>query len=827
MILARVLVGLAGLAAGIALVPLTVHSNHTDAAGARAALGLLIVWSFVGSGLVAWARRPERPESRIGLLMIAVGFSWFLSGIQLANNPTLYTIGVLCAVLPLGFLVHLVLAFPDGTLDTLQARIVALTAYVAATVTPVAAALFLYPQENGCADCPTNQAMITRLDGVADGFQIATNVLGGLVALATLAILVRRWQVATAPERRVIAPVLWAGVLAGLAAMALFASAITGGREVVPAQLVTFAVLACIPLAFLIGLLRLRLTHLRVIRLVVDLNRGQPPGRLRDALRRALGDPSLALGYWLPESQTFVDFAGRPLALPGEGSRQASTIIERDGRHVAVLVHDASLSEQRELLDAVGAAAGLALENERLHAELRAKLDELQANEERLRALIDASPVAIIEADADGIVRLWNPAAEDLYGWSAEEIVGRTLPLSLDDLEPADRARSRAGTVTAVESRQPRKDGSVIDVALASAPVRDAAGDTVALMAISADISQRKQAEAALRHERDFISALVDMAPVLVVAFDDERRLLRFNRECERLSGYSFDEVRGHDFLGLFVPEEERESVAAALDRVWAGDSPSENENHWVTRSGERRLILWSNALLRDSEIGRAYIVSVGLDITERKRQEEELRASRARIVEAGDAERRRLERNLHDGAQQRLVALSLALRMAHSKLREDPDTASAILAGASEELSEAIAELRELARGIHPAVLTDRGLPAALEALAERTPTPVELKVSLDERLPPPVEVAAYYVVSEALANVTKYASAQSVTVTVARENGRAIVEVEDDGVGGADPSHGSGLRGLADRVEALNGTLEVVSSPGRGTRICATIPA
>jgi signal transduction histidine kinase len=204
----------------------------------------------------------------------------------------------------------------------------------------------------------------------------------------------------------------------------------------------------------------------------------------------------------------------------------------------------------------------------------------------------------------------------------------------------------------------------------------------------------------------------------------------------------------------------------------------------------------------------------------------EELHASRARIVEAGDAERRRLERNLHDGAQQRLVSLSLSLRLAQAKLRSDTHSADEILSSASIELALALEELRELARGIHPAVLTDRGLGPALESLADRTPLPVELEQVPDDRLPASVEAAAFYVVSEALANVTKYADASTVSVRIAQEDGYAVVEVADDGVGGADPQGGSGLRGLSDRVAALEGRLAIVSPPGAGTRIRAEIP-
>ena len=202
----------------------------------------------------------------------------------------------------------------------------------------------------------------------------------------------------------------------------------------------------------------------------------------------------------------------------------------------------------------------------------------------------------------------------------------------------------------------------------------------------------------------------------------------------------------------------------------------------------------------------------------------EQLAASRARIVEASDAERRRLERNLHDGAQQRLVSLSLLLRLAARRVKEDPET-TAQLERAADELAQALQELRELARGIHPAVLTERGLAPALQALAARAPLPVELVVP-EERLPAPVEAAAYYLVSEALANVAKHADASGVRVSVARDDGRVAVEVADDGVGGADPQRGTGLRGLADRLGALDGSLSLDSPPGSGTTLRAEIP-
>jgi signal transduction histidine kinase len=203
-----------------------------------------------------------------------------------------------------------------------------------------------------------------------------------------------------------------------------------------------------------------------------------------------------------------------------------------------------------------------------------------------------------------------------------------------------------------------------------------------------------------------------------------------------------------------------------------------------------------------------------------------ELRGSRERMLQIGLEERRRLERDLHDGAQQRLVSMALNIRLARAKLNEDPLAADKLLASAGEELESALEELRELARGIHPAVLTDRGLGTALATLANRAPVPVELGELPDERLPEAVELAAYFVVAEALTNVAKYAEASHATVQVERENGRVVVEVSDDGVGGADPGRGTGLRGLADRLAVIEGRLQVESERGHGTTVTARIP-
>jgi signal transduction histidine kinase len=203
-----------------------------------------------------------------------------------------------------------------------------------------------------------------------------------------------------------------------------------------------------------------------------------------------------------------------------------------------------------------------------------------------------------------------------------------------------------------------------------------------------------------------------------------------------------------------------------------------------------------------------------------------ERREARARTIEAGLAERRRLERDLHDGAQQRLVSLALTLRTVERRLDHDPSSARELLAMIGSELEAALGELRELARGIHPQVLSHHGLDAALETLAGRAPLPVELDATIGERLPEPVELAAYFLVSEALTNVAKHAHATHAKIRARRHGGRLLIDVSDDGVGSADPSKGSGLSGLVDRVAALDGNLKIRSEPGTGTLLRAEIP-
>ena len=250
-----------------------------------------------------------------------------------------------------------------------------------------------------------------------------------------------------------------------------------------------------------------------------------------------------------------------------------------------------------------------------------------------------------------------------------------------------------------------------------------------------------------------------------------------------------------------------------------------------VDRDGaEVAAIVYDASLDDDPDLVEAIRAAAGIALQNEHLQREsserlaELHASRERLVAAGDAERRRLERNLHDGAQQRLVALALQLRMIERRIDSDPAT-TRLVNTASDELAHSLSELRELAQGIHPAVL-DHGLAAALDSLASRATVPTAVSTDLPDGLPAPVELAAYFVASEALANIGKYAAATTATISVRRAPGSVVLAIADNGVGGADAGAGSGLSGLRDRVEALHGHLHVHSPPGAGTVITAEIP-
>jgi signal transduction histidine kinase len=536
-----------------------------------------VIW--VGSGLLAWLRRPE---NRTGALMAMAGFAWLLGTlVELWSAPAAVVVGYVVAPLYIVCAAHLVLAYPSGRLPSRGLLALVVGLYLTATAAQLPALLMAHISSTFRQHSGPDPLVVHARTLSSEWPGAVMEIVGVILLVFTVRALLRRWRVASVPRRRLLAPVIWPaiGMFAFLALVLVAAIASLPDAVGTVGWLGETLFFAAIPIAFLAFLLRTQASGVGAVGdLMGRLQDAPARGELREALAQVLRDPSIELGYWLPAQQRYVDASGRPFELPEPDSRRALAEIEHDGRPVAVIVHDATLLDQPELIQSVGAAAALALENERLDAELRSRIEEVSA--------------------------------------------------------------------------------------------------------------------------------------------------------------------------------------------------------------------------------------------------------SRVRLITAEEAARRRLERSLHDGPQQRLVALALGMRTARSRLPDHPDTAAELIEACEKELTTTIDELRELARGIHPAVLTDRGLEPALESLCGRFPIPVEISELPEERLPAAVESAAYLVVSEALANIARYSRASHATVAVVRRNGHALVEVRDDGVGGADPSRGNGLRGLVDRVGALDGSVELVSAPGEGTIVYAEIP-
>ena len=568
--LSWVIAGVGATAAGISC-GLALSSEAVGGAlGEPRVLAMLTVWvtlSYVLCGLFAWRRRPD---SRFGPLMIAAGFVNFVSTLLWTTSDVPYTIGQLVDLLPPVVFLHVFLAYPDGVLRGRFVKGLVAASYVAAL------GLELVRMQSG--DFGTHNLLAIHSNpGVADAVRKVHLTLVSVFCLTGVAVLGVRRLRAGRPLRRALGLLVDAFGLALVMIAFLFLSTAYGGPQVNQIRWATFVVLGLAPAVFLAGLLQARLARSALGELVIELHADLAPSALRAALARALRDPSLDLAYWLPEFGTYADVDGQPLDIDALGAGRATTLIDRKGRHIAALLHDPSLGDEPELLGAGTAAAGIAIENARLQAELRARLEELHG--------------------------------------------------------------------------------------------------------------------------------------------------------------------------------------------------------------------------------------------------------SRARMMDAGQKERKRLERNLHDGAQQRLIALSLELSLLEERLKGDTD-ARTRLDQAKNEIALSLEELRDVARGIHPAVLSGHGLKVALESITARASVPVRLSVGLAGRLQEDLEVVAYYVVSESLVNIDRHARATRATVDVGRENGRVVVEVVDDGVGGADTERGSGLRGLADRVEAVGGRLRVWTPHGGGTRVKAEIP-
>jgi PAS domain S-box-containing protein len=495
----------------------------------------------------------------------------------------------------------------------------------------------------------------------------------------------------------------------------------------------------------------------------------------------------------------------------------------------------------------------------------------------RKSAILNAAFDCVVTMDHRGHIVEVNKATERTFGYSAAELVGQELAALM--IPPDLREGHRKALVRYIETGQSRlinhplelrgmrADGSEFPVELAITRP-DLPGPPL-FCGYLRDVTERHLAEEALHRLLEEQAALRRVATAVAAEMESARLFALVTEEVGRLLGAQTSNMVRYDGRGAAavvggwnaegvnsVPVGEYvqldgDTVAA---RVWRTGAPSRvdsYENMSGTLAATLRDLGFRCAVAAPVKLGGrlwgAMIVSsvhpepfpegaedrlgsfaeLAAQALANAEAREQLAASRARIVEAGDAERRRLERNLHDGAQQRLVSLALNLRLAARACDPDDSTSRAAFDRAGEELAQALEELRELARGIHPAVLSDRGLEPAIEALAARTPVPVRWAIELEERLPEPVEAAAYYVVAEALTNAAKHARASEVSVRIARTNGLAQIEVADDGVGGAAADGGSGLRGLADRVEALGGHLRLDSPIGSGTTVHAEIPS
>jgi PAS domain S-box-containing protein len=341
--------------------------------------------------------------------------------------------------------------------------------------------------------------------------------------------------------------------------------------------------------------------------------------------------------------------------------------------------------------------------------------------------------------------------------------------------------------------------------------------------------------EARRARAQNELDRIFTLSSDLIAVADLDGQFTRVNPAVEQILGYTEAEFLARPYLQLVHPDD-LEKTRAEMARIRQGETVTSFENRYVRSDGSYRVLEWTSTPVLDEKL----MYGVARDVTERRRAESELRrladeqadsrralaASRRRIVSAADEARRRIERNLHDGTQQRLVSLKLSVDAAEADVPHDQDHLRAELSRIAAGLKDAVAELQEISRGIHPAVLSHGGLGPALRTLVRRSAIPVELDVATDTRLPEPTEVAAYYVASEALANSAKHARASRVEVSLAARDGSLELAIRDDGVGGAAADRGSGLVGLRDRVEALGGTIGIDSPVGGGTSIVVTLP-
>ena len=494
----------------------------------------------------------------------------------------------------------------------------------------------------------------------------------------------------------------------------------------------------------------------------------------------------------------------------------------------------------------------------------------LEAAHRRMHDVLETVELVAVQLDLGGRITYVNEYVIRLSGWTRDELIGRRW---LEVFQTGDRdfmELVRGGDFPAHDTSSILlRSGERRDIEWANVGLYDDHGHLTGLVGIGRDMTDQRRIERELRELAAEHGALERVATEVARGLDEDAVFALVAEQAGRLVGAdgctlvrvepeeqvrilsNWSEVAADRVTaeGMVVPMEAGPAMASTFrtGRPARSDQAPHEPGRPnpigdddpirsavaapITVTGEMwgALVAWrvtEEPLSPDTERRLGAFASLAGTAIANADAGTALAASRKRIVTAADEARRRLERNLHDGAQQRFVSLSLALRLTQSLLESDPEKAAEHLRGAQRELAQGLEELRELARGIHPAILTDRGLRAAVDSLVLRAQVPVDVTDMPEGRLPPEVEAAAYYVVSECVANVTRYAGAERASVAVSLTGATAVVEVADDGAGGADPSLGSGLRGLADRVEAIGGRLEIVSPPGAGTRVRAVLP-
>ena len=366
------------------VVALIATSNHVDLRGATAAVALVVGWGFIGTGLFAWDRRPD---NSVGSLMVATGFAWLLGLISASNVSVLFTAGALVSSIYIVTALHTLLAAPYGRGLSRGDRRIVTVGYLLVTVGLVPMYLFLDPAADGCDGCPANAILIEHNDSIVGIWSALVNLVGIGVLAAVAISLIRRWRRATRPERRLYAPVYAAGVALMFAVIGQLAAQTAGsdGTAVDVLFIISVIPLALVPYLFLASFVTARMAQGGAVgELMSRLNAAPRGGQVRDALADALEDPSLELVFWLPERGRYVDARGRDYELPEDDPERAVTKVEREGECVAAIVHDPTLPQMRGHVEAAGAAAALALDNERLDAELRSKIDELRRSRERM-----------------------------------------------------------------------------------------------------------------------------------------------------------------------------------------------------------------------------------------------------------------------------------------------------------------------------------------------------------------------------------------------------------------------------------------------------------